>query len=77
MTRMRYKTSLDPLTSFEDDEFLSSLYKYQMLGSVIGQRAALQHSPYAFVVCSPEGGLSSETTRRCVLRVSSRRYVRV
>ena len=50
MTRMRYETSLDPLTSFEDDEILSSLYKYQMLGSVIGQRAALQHSPYAFVV---------------------------
>ena len=31
---------------------LSSLDKSQMLGSVIGLQAALQHSPFAFVVCS-------------------------
>ena len=37
-----------------EKHILSSLYKYQMLGSVIGLQAALQHSPYAFVVCSCE-----------------------
>jgi hypothetical protein len=33
-------------------EIHSSLDKSQMLGSVIGLQAALQHSPFAFVVCS-------------------------
>ena len=47
---MRYETSLDPLTSFEDDEILSSLYKYQMLGSEMSMQASTLHSPYAFVV---------------------------
>ena len=37
---------------------LSSLDKSQMLGSVIGLQAALQHSPFAFVVCSHEVAFS-------------------
>ena len=43
--------------------FLSSLYKYQMLGSVIGLQAALQHSPYAFVVYSCEAAFFRLTLR--------------
>ena len=31
-------------------KYLSSLDKSQMLGSVIGLQAVLQHSPFAFVV---------------------------
>ncbi len=39
-------------------EIHSSLDKSQMLGSVIGLQAALQHSPFAFVVCSHEVAFS-------------------
>ena len=41
-------------------EIHSSLDKSQMLGSVIGLQAALQHSPFAFVVCSHEVAFSCQ-----------------